>query len=75
MKSSENNCKHAELAECVPAVLLAAAFIILLHSFNESNGDDLYGVDVNTLHSRLPPIGDGLRHMDDEFVSFAFNGV
>lgn len=76
MKSSENNCKHAELAEFDAAELLAAVFTVLLQSFIASIGDDLYGVDVNTLQSNLPtppaltlPIGDGLRQIDEVFVS------
>lgn len=74
MKSSENNCKHAELAEFDAAELLAAVFTVLLQSFNVSNGDDLYGVDVKTLQSNLPPpltlpIGDGLRQIDDALDS------
>lgn len=81
MKSSENNCRHAELAEFDVNELLAAVFTVLLQSFNVSNGDALYGVDVYTVQSNLPipllpfPIGDGLRQIDELFVSTVVVGL
>lgn len=65
MKSSENSCKHDELAGfgsgCIAVVGL---FSLWVDSFWVSTADDLYGVDVKILLSILLPTGEVFDQTD-----------
>lgn len=70
MKSSENNCKHDELAGFGFAVVggVMGFAIFLLNSFWSFMADDLNGVDVKMLLSILPA-GDPFDHTDESALN------
>lgn len=88
IKSSENNCKHDELAGfvseltiAVDAVLDFGVLIFFDASFwpswpDDDDDDDLYGVDVKILPSiLLPTVDDGVFDQTDESALNVLNAL